>query len=194
MKTEYATKAEINKLCELTHDLNYLGRKLSRTWVLNKINRLSGKDLAYEARKKKMAKGLYEHLMKNIDRVVEKVYESIGIESTVVEDPKYFVDSKKSWTMIGYGCGIATIKNYKTYENTKAIYDIKFDVLDKFYKKVYVRIPLKIRRSLEGVGCPLESIMNFDINIQTTCMNLVCEYMKEVSGKNFKGYVVSRLD
>lgn len=194
MKTEYATKKEINKLCELTHDLNYLGRKLSRTWVLNKINRISGNDLVYEARKKKMAKGLYEYLMKNIDKVVESVYESIGIESTIVDDPKFFVDSKKSWTMIGYGCGIVTIKNYKTYKNAKAIYAVKFDVLEKFYKKVSTRIQLKTRRSLANVGCPLEAIMNLDINIQTTCMNLVCDYMREVSGKNFKGYVESRLD
>lgn len=194
MKTEYATKREISKLCELTHDLTYLGRKLSRTWVLNKINRISGNDLTYEARKKKMAKGLYEYLMNNIDKVVESIYESIGIKSTIVDDPEYFGDTKKSWTMIGRGCGIVTIKNYKTYENAKAVYSVSLDVLEKFYKKVFVRIPLKTRRSLTKIGCPLEAIMNQDIDIQTTCMNLVCDYMRQVSGKNFKGYVESRLD
>lgn len=194
MEKVLASKAEIRTLCELTHSYEYYGRKLSKTFVLNKIARLTGNDKKWNVKKKQFERGLYEYLLNNVDNIVRAIYKSIGIEGKVIDDPKIFPNSKRCWTIVGFGCAFVTIKNIGRFENAKAIDEVKYNVIPKIMKEALVRVPLKIRKDLKRKGCPLEALFMQDENIQLCYMNLICDYMKQVCGKNFNGYVYSRLD
>lgn len=194
MEKVLASKSEIRTLCELTHSYEYYGRKLSKTFVLNKIARLTGKDKKWNVKKKKFERGLYEYLLNNVDIILGAIFKSIRIEGKVIDDPKFFPNSKRCWTIVGSGCAFVSIKNIGRFEKAKAIYEAKDNVIPKIMKKVLVRIPLKVRKDLERKGCPLEALFMQDEIIQVCYMNLICDYMKKVCGENFNGYVDSRLD
>lgn len=202
-ENEQATKRQLWALFCITKR-DHRNDGLSKVQASEMIKSLSENSEVKHSSKRKMNKNemfenLYNYYVENVDKIVNKLNEQLGIRSIIECD--FGSEGSHKYNFVGSGCGFAWLDYDKRNKLTKeyfergednesiaqlAINKIKHLILNK-------KFDTKTRNEYRRLGIPLEATLCQNMEIQIELYRILADYLQEKHGiKNIQ--IRSRLD